>query len=381
MKLSFVTPPLYLPVSLGEAKTHLRIESTYTSDDAYIQALLMASTEAVQDLTSRKLITQTWKYFLDRWPGGDFIKMPYGKLQSVTSIKYKDSSATEYTMDAGDYIVDADSDPGRIVLDYVAVWPSETLSTSNPIYIEYACGYGAHTPVTITGATNASPIVITSGTHGLVTGDRVIVSDVLGNTAANGIWIVTKLTDDAVSLNGSTGNADYTSGASIATVSNTDIDTGTETVDSFADTIGDGAYWDYVVKKGANLRTGRVTATWDATGNTVEYIDVSTADIGDTSGVTLSVDISGDLVRLRCTVLTDDWSVSGTRKVIAVASDTYTSGGTITKLSVPDPIRHAILLLVADMFEGRGDPFVGQTMIESKTIDRLLASYQLWDEF
>lgn len=90
---------------------------------------------------------------------------------------------------------------------------------------------------------------------------------------------------------------------------NTDIDTGTETVDSFADTLGDGAVWHYVVKKGANLRAGTITVCWDVTGNTVQYNEVYTNDIGDTSDLTFAVDISGDNVRLRATAASDNWEV------------------------------------------------------------------------
>lgn len=64
----------------------------------------------------------------------------------------------------------------------------------------------------ITGATNASPIVITSNGHGLVTGQRVTISGVGGNTAANGTFVVTVLTSNTFSLDGSTGNGTYTSG-------------------------------------------------------------------------------------------------------------------------------------------------------------------------
>ena len=65
----------------------------------------------------------------------------------------------------------------------------------------------------ITGATNASPIVITIVGHGLTTGDQVVITGVLGNTAANGsAWTITVLSDDTFSLTGSTGNAAYTSG-------------------------------------------------------------------------------------------------------------------------------------------------------------------------
>lgn len=64
----------------------------------------------------------------------------------------------------------------------------------------------------ITDATNASPIVITSAAHGLVTGVRVTVASVVGNTAANGTFIITRVNDNTFSLDGSTGNGAYVSG-------------------------------------------------------------------------------------------------------------------------------------------------------------------------
>ena len=70
----------------------------------------------------------------------------------------------------------------------------------------------ANVPVAITGASNASPIVISSTAHGLSTGDAISVSGVAGNTAANGVFTVTKVDDNSFSLNGTTGNAAYTSG-------------------------------------------------------------------------------------------------------------------------------------------------------------------------
>ena len=45
-------------------------------------------------------------------------------------------------MDAGDYIVDIQSEPGQIVLAYNESWPTGTLYPSNPITIEFICGYG-----------------------------------------------------------------------------------------------------------------------------------------------------------------------------------------------------------------------------------------------
>lgn len=65
---------------------------------------------------------------------------------------------------------------------------------------------------TITGGTNAGPIVITSTAHGLETGDIVQISGVVGLTAANGRYTITKVDANSYSLNNSKGNAAYSSG-------------------------------------------------------------------------------------------------------------------------------------------------------------------------
>lgn len=62
----------------------------------------------------------------------------------------------------------------------------------------------------ITGATNAAPIVITSASHGLATGERVLIEGVQGNKAANGLWDVVKVSTDTFSLVGSAGDGEYT---------------------------------------------------------------------------------------------------------------------------------------------------------------------------
>jgi hypothetical protein len=70
-------------------------------------------------------------------------------------------------------------------------------------------------PVTqaITGATNATPIVITCNGHGFSNGDLVIISGVAGNTAANGEFAISNKTTNTFRLVGSTGNGNYSSGS------------------------------------------------------------------------------------------------------------------------------------------------------------------------
>lgn len=64
---------------------------------------------------------------------------------------------------------------------------------------------------TITGATNANPIVITCADHGLSTGTVVTITGVAGNTNANGTFVVTRINANTFSIPVA-GNGAYTSG-------------------------------------------------------------------------------------------------------------------------------------------------------------------------
>ena len=95
---------------------------------------------------------------------------------------------------------------------------------------------------------------------------------------------------------------------------NTDVDTGTETVASVAVATYTAAFFDFVIKKTTNVRSGTVYACHD--GTNVEFTETSTQDLGDTSDVTLSVDISGGNMRLRATTTSDDWSIKSLIRAI-----------------------------------------------------------------
>jgi len=140
MKTTIDTAPTVEPITRALFKEHARISTD--ADDDYIDNLIKSVRRQVEQITGRALMTQTWIYYMDAWPAEDYFKLPYPPLQSVTSVKYLESDATVSTMSSGEYIVDTDSEPGRVVLDYGESWPSETLLPSNPIYTEFVCGYG-----------------------------------------------------------------------------------------------------------------------------------------------------------------------------------------------------------------------------------------------
>jgi len=81
----------------------------------------------------------------------------------------------------------------------------------------------------------------------------------------------------------------------------------TEVVATVSKLTYDAVFFDYVVKKDSNLRAGIVMAVHD--GTSVTYTDTSTADLGDTSGVVFTVNISGNDLRLVASVTTDNWII------------------------------------------------------------------------
>ncbi len=76
----------------------------------------------------------------------------------------------------------------------------------------------------ITAASNASPIVITNSSHGLLNGDLVEITGVLGNTAANGVFTVQNAATNTFELASSTGNGAYSSGGQVARLSSSSIE-------------------------------------------------------------------------------------------------------------------------------------------------------------
>ena len=64
--------------------------------------------------------------------------------------------------------------------------------------------------ILITGATNATPIVITvAANSGLKTGDRLAIAGITGNTGANGEWTLEAVSATTFKLLGSVGNGTY----------------------------------------------------------------------------------------------------------------------------------------------------------------------------
>ena len=134
-------------------------------------------------------------------------------------------------------------------------------------------------------------------------GAGVLVTDSSGNITAT-----TSPPVDGITFN---------NGATITNQVNTDVDTGTETVAEVSSSSFTAAFFDFVIKKTTNVRSGTVYACHDGAGTPlIAFTETSTQDLGDTSDVTLSVDISGGNMRLRATTTSDDWSIKSLIRAI-----------------------------------------------------------------
>lgn len=137
MTLKLIAAPATEPVTLAEAKAHLRVD--LSDDDDYITALIVAARWAAESATGRALMTQTWDLLLDAFPQKEILigKLP---IQSITHVKYYDGDGALQTMDSADYALDADALPGWLLPAYGESWPV-TQDTANAVMVRFVAGY------------------------------------------------------------------------------------------------------------------------------------------------------------------------------------------------------------------------------------------------
>lgn len=107
----------------------------------------------------------------------------------------------------------------------------------------------------------------------------------------------------------------YVSSVSGTIATNSDVDIGTEEIDSFSTALGRSVFWDVAIYNGLNGRSGRVLAAWNAN-NEVSFTETGNIDLGTTTDITISVDIDSGNVRLLATSLSNDWIIVASRKIL-----------------------------------------------------------------
>jgi uncharacterized phiE125 gp8 family phage protein len=139
-----VTAPSTLPVTVAELRRHVwEVYDRDATDDTYFTELLARATDHVETITSRKLVSQTWRGYLDAWPdGGAAIELPFGRVISITRFNWLGEDAVDHTMTASThYIASLAGYWPKVVA--VTAWPTGALFPVDPIRIEFVAGFGA----------------------------------------------------------------------------------------------------------------------------------------------------------------------------------------------------------------------------------------------
>lgn len=149
MKLEIVTAPSSEPITLAEAKLHLRID--FSADDDLITSLIEASRVRCEAEIGQAFVTTVFDYYLDRWPTNERgamlwkFQLPRAPVASVASITYYDSTNALTTWSTSEYDVSTGS-PGRIGVGLGYVFPV-TYNRMDAIKIRFTAGYGAASAV------------------------------------------------------------------------------------------------------------------------------------------------------------------------------------------------------------------------------------------
>lgn len=154
MPMQLITPPAGEPVSLAEAKLHLRVD--FDDDDSLIQVLISAARQAAETLTNRQLVTARWRMVLDSFPGPSLMGVPAGQtftlpghavllpkspVASVVEIRYLDMAGVWQVMPAANYTVDCACEPARITPVFGQIWPI-SLPQIGAVSVIFDAGYG-----------------------------------------------------------------------------------------------------------------------------------------------------------------------------------------------------------------------------------------------
>ncbi len=158
------TQPAVEPVTLAEAKAHLRVDTA--DDDAYITGLVRAAREWVEQYLDRTLVHTQWVMRFDKFPADSTadIELPRppvvasGTATAVT-VAYTLEDGTTASYSTASFRVDRASTPGAVKTNYAQTWPPHR-QDDNAISVTWWAGYGPSGSEVPQGVKNAMLLYI-----------------------------------------------------------------------------------------------------------------------------------------------------------------------------------------------------------------------------
>lgn len=140
MPLKLTSPPALEPVSLAEAKAHLRIQ--HADDDIYISRLITAARKHIEQRFGLACITQSASYYVDHWPAHRTVLLPLHPVTAIVDVIIYGDTDTPATLDPAHYFLDNVSKPSRLVLRLGRPLPQAGRS-ANGFEVKFTAGFGA----------------------------------------------------------------------------------------------------------------------------------------------------------------------------------------------------------------------------------------------
>lgn len=140
MSLTLLQAPALEPVSLDDAKLHLRV--TEADEDSLISIYIAAARRTAEALCRRSFITQKWRLTLDAFPA--CVELERGPVQSIDAISYLDWAGAWQTVNtpaAPAYAIDLTSPLPRLMPGWGQSWPDVRPQIAS-VRIDYTAGYG-----------------------------------------------------------------------------------------------------------------------------------------------------------------------------------------------------------------------------------------------
>jgi len=133
------------PITLADVKTHLRLDASFSDDDALLAVLISAARGQAELLQNRDLVRKQWDLYYDYWPAYRLrLRAP---TVSVDLMQYTDLAGTVTAMVANtDYVVDLQKEPAIVTPPWNRSWPAFTPHPSSSILTRFTSGYTANDP-------------------------------------------------------------------------------------------------------------------------------------------------------------------------------------------------------------------------------------------
>jgi uncharacterized phiE125 gp8 family phage protein len=142
MGLTQTVAPAKEPITVPQAKTHLRVDTD--DENSLISSLIVTARRMAEAYTSRQLITATYTLDMNDFPYGyGVIWLPRTPLGAVSGITYVDTAGDTQTLATTVYEAISNDTTAKIVLKPAQDWPSVQSDKYNAATVTFTAGYGS----------------------------------------------------------------------------------------------------------------------------------------------------------------------------------------------------------------------------------------------